>query len=75
MLNEKYTRIDLTVVRTIKKWQLLLDSVMRNDVEMDREEQDYYIKEIRYKIFGQPSPQKEILEQIKAGEAEAPKMD
>ena len=62
--------VDMSVERTPKQWQTLLDTVKRNDDNiLSLVEQSYYIKQIEYKI-GIRSKKIEVLKDIEASQAD-----
>ena len=62
--------VDMSVERTPKQWQTLLDTVKRNDDNiLSLVEQSYYIEQIEYKI-GIRSKKIEVLKDIEASQAD-----
>lgn len=62
--------VDMSVERTPKQWQTLLDTVKRNDdYVLTLVEQSYYIEQIEYKI-GIRSKKIEVLKDIEASQAD-----
>ena len=62
--------VDMSVERTPKQWQTLLDTVKRNDDNiLSLVEQSYYIEQIEYKI-GIRSKKIEVLKDIEVSQAD-----
>ena len=58
-------RVDMTLERSPKQWSDLLHAVkVNNDNILSKEEQNYYIDEINYKITGSRHSKIEILKDI-----------
>ncbi|WP_420472506.1 hypothetical protein [Brevundimonas sp. FT23042] len=71
MTTENKNKIDMQKERTKQQWLKLLDSVKRNDYEiLSRDEQNFYVKEIEYKINGKKFSRNEVLSEIEAGAAD-----
>ena len=63
-------KVDMTVSRTPQQWQVLLDTVKRNDDSvLTKIEQSYYIEQIEFKL-GIRNKHLEVLEEIEAGMAD-----
>lgn len=64
-------KIDMGRERTTKEWKVLLDTVKVNsDGILNKQEQDYYIDEINYKINGYRHSKIEILKSIEESAAD-----
>ena len=62
--------VDMSVERTPKQWQTLLDTVKRNDDNaLTLVEQSYYIEQIEYKL-GIRNKKIEVLKDIEASQAD-----
>ena len=63
-------KIDLKIERTHQQWQVLLDTVKRNDDSvLTKIEQSYYIEQIEFKL-GIRNKHLEVLKEIEAGMAD-----
>lgn len=63
-------KIDLQIERTPQQWQVLLDTVKRNDDNiLTKVEQQFYVNEISYKL-GIRNKHLEVLKEIEAGMAD-----
>lgn len=63
-------KIDLKIERTPQQWQVLLDTVKRNDDSvLTKIEQSYYIEQIEFKL-GIRNKHLEVLKEIEAGMAD-----
>lgn len=63
-------KIDLQIERTPQQWQVLLDTVKRNDDNiLTKVEQSYYIEQIEFKL-GIRNKHLEVLKEIEAGMAD-----
>ena len=63
-------KIDLKTERTPQQWQVLLDTVKRNDDNiLTKIEQSYYIEQIEFKL-GIRNKHLEVLKEIEAGMAD-----
>ena len=63
-------KVDMTVSRTPQQWQVLLDTVKRNDDSvLTKIEQSYYIEQIEFKL-GIRNKHLEVLKEIEAGMAD-----
>lgn len=63
-------KIDLKTERTTYQWQVLLDTVKRNDDNiLTKIEQSYYIEQIEFKL-GIRNKHLEVLKEIEAGMAD-----
>ena len=63
-------KVDLNTERTIQQWQVLLDTVKRNDDNiLTKVEQSYYIEQIEFKL-GIRNKHLEVLKEIEAGMAD-----
>ena len=63
-------KVDMTVSRTPQQWQVLLDTVKRNDNSvLTKIEQSYYIEQIEFKL-GIRNKHLEVLKEIEAGMAD-----
>jgi len=63
-------KIDLQTERTPQQWQVLLDTVKRNDDNiLTKVEQSYYIEQIEFKL-GIRNKHLEVLKEIEAGMAD-----
>ena len=63
-------KVDMTVSRTPQQWQVLLDTVKRNDDSvLTKIEQSYYIEQIEFKM-GIRNKHLEVLKEIEAGMAD-----
>ena len=63
-------KVDMTVSRTPQQWQVLLDTVKRNDDSvLTKIEQSYYIEQIEFKL-GIRNKHLEVLKEIEAGRAD-----
>ena len=63
-------KVDLNTERTTQQWQVLLDTVKRNDDNiLTKVEQSYYIEQIEFKL-GIRNKHLEVLKEIEAGMAD-----
>ena len=63
-------KVDLKTERTPQQWQVLLDTVKRNDDSvLTKVEQFYYIEQIEFKL-GIRNKHLEVLKEIEAGMAD-----
>mgnify|MGYP003612756359 FL=1 len=63
-------KVDLKTERTPQQWQVLLDTVKRNDDSvLTKIEQSYYIEQIEFKL-GIRNKHLEVLKEIEAGMAD-----
>ena len=63
-------KVDLNTERTTQQWQVLLDTVKRNDDGvLTKIEQSYYIEQIEFKL-GIRNKHLEVLKEIEAGMAD-----
>ena len=63
-------KVDMTVSRAPQQWQVLLDTVKRNDDNiLTKVEQFYYIEQIEFKL-GIRNKHLEALKEIEAGMAD-----
>ena len=63
-------KIDLKIERTPQQWQVLLDTIKRNDDNiLTKIEQSYYIEQIEFKL-GIRNKHLEVLKEIEAGMAD-----
>ena len=63
-------KVDLQTGRTTQQWQVLLDTVKRNDDSvLTKIEQSYYIEQLEFKL-GIRNKHLEVLKEIEAGMAD-----
>jgi len=63
-------KIDMTLERSKEQWQVLLDTIKRNDDGvLAKIEQSYYIEQIEFKL-GIRNKHLEVLKDIEAGMAD-----
>lgn len=63
-------KVDLKTERSPQQWQVLLDTVKRNDDSvLTKIEQSYYIEQIEFKL-GIRNKHLEVLKEIEAGMAD-----
>ena len=63
-------KVDLKTERSTQQWQVLLDTVKRNDDNiLTKVEQSYYIEQIEFKL-GIRNKHLEVLKEIEAGMAD-----
>ena len=63
-------KVDLKTERSTQQWQVLLDTVKRNDDSvLTKIEQSYYIEQIEFKL-GIRNKHLEVLKEIEAGMAD-----
>ena len=63
-------KVDLQTERSAQQWQVLLDTVKRNDDSvLTKIEQSYYIEQIEFKL-GIRNKHLEVLKEIEAGMAD-----
>ena len=63
-------KVDLQTERSTQQWQVLLDTVKRNDDSvLTKIEQSYYIEQIEFKL-GIRNKHLEVLKEIEAGMAD-----
>lgn len=68
-------RVDMTLERTPKQWNILLDTIKRNDSNvLTKDEQSYYIEAIEIKL-GIRSRKAEVLKMIEDSKADEIKID
>ena len=68
-------RVDMTLERTPRQWNILLDTIKRNDSNvLTKDEQSYYIEAIEIKL-GIRSRKVEILKMIEESKADEIKID
>ena len=64
------TKVDLKTERSTQQWQVLLDTIKRNDDNiLTKTEQLYYIEQIEFKL-GIRNKHLEVLRDIEAGMAD-----
>jgi hypothetical protein len=63
-------KVDLSLERNPKQWNILLDTIKRNDDNiLNKQEQSYYIENIEHKL-GIRNKNLEVLRDIEAGMAD-----
>lgn len=68
-------RVDMTLERTPRQWNILLDTIKRNDSNvLTKDEQSYYIEAIEIKL-GIRSRKVEVLKMIEESKADEIKID
>lgn len=68
-------RVDMTLERTPRQWNILLDTIKRNDSNvLTKDEQSYYIEAIEIKL-GIRNRKVEILKMIEESKADEIKID
>lgn len=68
-------KVDMTSERTPRQWNILLDTIKRNDEGiLTKEEQNYYIEAIEIKL-GIRSRKVEVLKMIQESKADEIKID
>ena len=68
-------KVDMTSERTPRQWNILLDTIKRNDSNvLTKDEQSYYIEAIEIKL-GIRSRKVEILKMIEESKADEIKID
>lgn len=68
-------KVDMTSERTPRQWNILLDTIKRNDSNvLTKDEQSYYIEAIEIKI-GIRNRKAEVLKMIKESKADEIKID
>ena len=67
--------VDMSLERTPRQWNILLDTIKRNDEGiLNKEEQNYYIETIEFKL-GLRSRNMEVLKMIEESKADPIKED
>lgn len=68
-------KVDLKTERTPKQWQVLLDTIKRNDDNiLTKTEQSYFIEQIEFKL-GIRNKHLEVLKNIEESKADPVKFD
>lgn len=68
-------RVDMTLERTPRQWNILLDTIKRNDSNvLTKDEQSYYIEAIEIKL-GIRNRKVEVLKMIEESKADGIKED
>lgn len=68
-------RVDMTLERTPRQWNILLDTIKRNDSNaLTKDEQSYYIEAIEIKL-GIRNRKVEVLKMIEESKADEIKID
>lgn len=68
-------RVDMSLERTPRQWNILLDTIKRNDEGiLTKEEQNYYIETIEFKLEFR-SRNMEVLKMIEESKADPIKED
>lgn len=68
-------RVDMTSERTPRQWNILLDTIKRNDSNvLTKDEQSYYIEAIEIKL-GIRNRKVEVLKMIEESKADEIKID
>lgn len=68
-------KVDMTLERTPRHWNILLDIIKRNDSNvLTKDEQSYYIEAIEIKL-GLRSRKAEVLKMIEESKADEIKID
>ena len=68
-------KIDMTLERTPRQWNILLDTIKRNDSNvLTKDEQSYYIEAIEIKL-GIRNRKVEVLKMIEESKADEIKID
>jgi len=68
-------KVDMTSERTPRQWNILLDTIKRNDSNvLTKDEQSYYIEAIEIKL-GIRSRKVEVLKMIEESKADEIKID
>lgn len=68
-------KVDMTLERTPRQWNILLDTIKRNDSNvLTKDEQSYYIEAIEIKL-GIRSRKVEVLKMIEESKADEIKID
>lgn len=68
-------KVDMSIERSPRQWNILLDTIKRNDEGiLTKEEQNYYIETIEFKL-GLRSRNMEVLKMIEESKADPIKED
>lgn len=68
-------KVDMTLERTPRQWNILLDTIKRNDSNvLTKDEQSYYIEAIEIKL-GIRNRKVEVLKMIEESKADEIKID
>ena len=68
-------RVDMTLERSPRQWNILLDTIKRNDSNvLTKDEQSYYIEAIEIKL-GIGNKKAEVLKMIEESKADEIKID
>lgn len=69
-------KVDMTLERTPRQWNILLDTIKRNDSNvLTKDEQSYYIEAIEIKLGIRRSRKVEVLKMIEESKADEIKID